>query len=156
MSDRRPARLGRVWPLPRLVAALRGEPCAAVAAGHYFSGVVTRAGAVFTWGSGLCWQLGLGSNHHQQAPQQASWIARFSAFGPRMLNPADGDAACSHYGLLSDEPMAVCFLVACTRALYAAEAAWRSHFLCFYAGHDPSRSCLCLCLCLCWVASMLC
>lgn len=54
---------------PRLVERLRGEGIVEVSAGYGHVAAVSDAGDVWTWGTGLQGQLGLGDLNNQAEPQ---------------------------------------------------------------------------------------
>lgn len=54
-----PSLLRRVWPHPQ-VTRLAGKGTAAVACGHSYTAAVLTDGALYSWGTGLGGQLGLG------------------------------------------------------------------------------------------------
>lgn len=56
-----------VAPSPRFVSSLR-EPCIQIAAGGRHSAVITATGSAYTWGDGLCGQLGLGRCTKKSVP----------------------------------------------------------------------------------------
>ena len=54
--------------LPRLLPDLSSNDVISVSAGHYFTGCVTKAREVFTWGKGTYDKLGYGDESKQKTP----------------------------------------------------------------------------------------
>jgi hypothetical protein len=72
--------LGKVEaaPSPRVVLSLR-EPCIQIAAGGKHSAAIAASGSAYTWGEGLCGQLGLGRCTKKAVPTRIDGLPLLAA-----------------------------------------------------------------------------